>query len=71
MIDVQFEDWKPAGWKVVSFFAKRARGAMARHAILTRARSPQALLSFNAEGYAHDAAASSPERLVFRRRTPA
>jgi uncharacterized protein len=71
VIDVQFEDWKPGGWKVVSFFAKRARGAMARHAILTRARSPQALLSFSAEGYAHDAAASEPDRLVFRRRTPA
>jgi cytoplasmic iron level regulating protein YaaA (DUF328/UPF0246 family) len=71
VIDVQFEDWKPGGWKVVSFFAKRARGAMARHAILTRARSPQALLGFSAEGYAHDAAASEPDRLVFRRRTPA
>jgi cytoplasmic iron level regulating protein YaaA (DUF328/UPF0246 family) len=71
VIDVQFEDWKPGGWKVVSFFAKRARGAMARHAILARARSPQALLSFSAEGYAHDPAASEPERLVFRRRTSA
>lgn len=71
VIDVQFEDWKPAGWKVVSFFAKRARGAMARHAILTRARSPQALLSFDADGYAYAAAASEPDRLVFRRRAPA
>ena len=41
---------------------------MARHAIQHRAKTLKALLSFDAEGYAHDAAASEPDRLVFRRR---
>ena len=68
VIDVQFEDWKSGQWKVISFFAKRARGAMARHAILARARSPRALQTFHADGYAFDGFASEPDRLVFRRR---
>ena len=55
------------GYKVVSFFAKKARGLMARHAVQQRLRSVQALKRFDGGGYAHDAAASTPQRLVFRR----
>lgn len=52
----------------VARYAKRARGPMAGHAIARRARTPKALESFALEGYAHDAAASQPDRRVFRRR---
>jgi cytoplasmic iron level regulating protein YaaA (DUF328/UPF0246 family) len=68
VVECVFEDWKSGGYKVISFFAKRARGLMLRHAIERRARSPRALLDFDAEGYAFDKAASEPQRLVFRRR---
>jgi uncharacterized protein len=68
VVDCQFEDWKDGRYKIISFFAKRARGLMARHAVLQRARSVKALESFSAEGYALDHAVSSPGRLVFRRR---
>ena len=68
VIDCQFEDWKNGQYKVISFFAKKARGLMARHLIDKRARSAKALESFAAEGYALDREVSSPERLVFRRR---
>ena len=68
VIDCVFEDWKGDRYKVISFFAKRARGLMARHATLQRARRPAQLETFAAEGYAFDAAASAPDRLVFRRR---
>ena len=76
VVECVFEDFKPGpgggpeggGYKVISFFAKRARGLMARHAVLKRARSPRALLDFAAEGYAHAPEVSTPERLVFRRR---
>ncbi|MBH1985699.1 MAG: peroxide stress protein YaaA [Burkholderiales bacterium] len=68
VIECVFEDWKAGKWKVISFHAKRARGMMARHAILQRAKAPGDLLDFSAEGYAHDAIASEPDRLVFRRR---
>jgi cytoplasmic iron level regulating protein YaaA (DUF328/UPF0246 family) len=68
VVECVFEDWKGGQWKVISFHAKRARGLMARHAVQRRAKTPKALLSFAAEGYAHDVAASAPDRLVFRRR---
>ena len=68
VVDCVFEDWKQGRWKIVSFWAKRARGLMARHAIVNRIDTPSRLKSFAAEGYAHDAEASTPDRLVFRRR---
>lgn len=68
VIECVFEDWKGGQYKVIGFFAKRARGLMARHAIRRRIESPQALEGFADEGYAFDAAVSSPDRLVFRRR---
>ena len=68
MVECVFEDWKNGTWKIISFHAKRARGLMARHAIAQRARTPRQLENFGAEGYAYDAGASSPDRLVFRRR---
>ena len=69
VVDCVFEEGQADGsYKIISFFAKKARGLMARHAILNRARSARALQSFNAEGYALARDVSSPSRLVFRRR---
>ena len=63
-----FEDWKGDQYKIISFFAKRARGLMARFAVQRRIADPAALAGFDAEGYAFDTAASATDRLVFRRR---
>ena len=68
VIDCVFEEWKGGRYKVISFFAKRARGLMARHAIRKRVGTPAGLKKFDAEGYRFEAAASEPDRLVFRRR---
>lgn len=68
VVDCVFEDWKTDRYKVISFFAKRARGLMARHAIRRRIATPAGLKSFDAEGYRFEAAVSQPDRLVFRRR---
>lgn len=68
VVQCVFEDWHDGGWKIIGFHAKRARGLMAGHAIRVRARSVRALQSFALEGYAFAAAASTPQRLVFRRR---
>ena len=68
VIDCVFEEWKPGGWKIVSFSAKKARGLMARYAIMKRVETPRRLEAFDLEGYAFDPAASQPDRLVFRRR---
>jgi uncharacterized protein len=69
VIECVFEEWKGGGYKVISFFAKKARGLMARYAVMKRVETPRKLEGFNLEGYAFDAAASQADRLVFRRRT--
>lgn len=56
--------------KTVSFFAKKARGAMARYVVETRARSPEDLHGFDYEGYRFQSEQSTPERLVFQRPYP-
>ncbi len=67
VVECVFEEWKAGRYKIISFFAKRARGLMARWAVLHQAATPKALERFDLEGYAFDAAASKPDRLVFRR----
>ena len=68
VIDCVFEDWKSDAYKIISFHAKRARGLMARYAITHRIATPHQLEGFDLEGYAFAPAASTPERLVFRRK---
>lgn len=68
VIECVFEDWKNGQYKVISFFAKRARGLMARYVVTKRITTPKQLEKFNLDGYALDAKASAPERLVFRRK---
>ena len=68
VIECVFEDYKGGKYKVISFLAKRARGLMARYAATKRVTLPKQLEQFDLEGYAYNAAASEPERLVFRRK---
>lgn len=68
VIQPVFEDWSGGRFKVVSFYAKRARGVMARYAIRGRLVDPAALKSFAEEGYAFAADVSDDLRWVFRRR---
>ncbi|MEM6305957.1 MAG: peroxide stress protein YaaA [Pseudomonadota bacterium] len=53
--------------KMVSFFAKKARGSMARFIIQNRITAPEGILDFDLGGYAYDAARSTPEKPVFLR----
>lgn len=66
-----FEDWKNGKYKIISFFAKRARGLMARYAAEHGILDPQQLKDFDVDGYAFDAAASSETTWVFRRQQAA
>lgn len=43
LLDVAFEDWKGGRYKIISFYAKRARGLMARHAITHGVQELEAL----------------------------
>jgi cytoplasmic iron level regulating protein YaaA (DUF328/UPF0246 family) len=66
-----FEDWKNGKYKIISFFAKRARGMMARYAAQRGVTDPALLKEFDVDGYAFDAAASKERTWVFRRRVEA
>ena len=67
VIQCVFQDQKAGQWKIISFYAKRARGLMARYAIKHRVTRPEMLAEFNSEGYAYVKELSSSHKLVFRR----
>jgi cytoplasmic iron level regulating protein YaaA (DUF328/UPF0246 family) len=69
VIDCQFEDWKNGEYKIISFFAKRARGLMARFCVQNRLETPDGLRDFNLDGYRLALETSSADRLVFRRKS--
>jgi cytoplasmic iron level regulating protein YaaA (DUF328/UPF0246 family) len=71
VVECVFEDWKGGQYKVISFFAKRARGLMARYAAAKRPKTPRTLQGFNLDGYAFAPEASEDDRWVFRRRLAA
>ncbi|MBT0957503.1 peroxide stress protein YaaA [Alphaproteobacteria bacterium KMM 3653] len=62
-----FMEEKPSGPKIVSFFAKRARGAMARYIAENRLVDPEALHEFDTGGYAYTPELSEPGKPVFIR----
>ncbi|WP_062059909.1 peroxide stress protein YaaA [Aquimarina longa] len=51
VITPQFKDWKGDKLKMISFFAKKARGMMVRYIIDTGAETVEDLKGFNYEGY--------------------
>lgn len=53
--------------RIVSFFAKKARGAMARFIIQNRLSDPADLIDFDSGGYAFEPDLSEPDRPVFLR----
>ena len=63
-----FEDWKNGKYKIISFFAKRARGMMARYAAERGITDPEALKDFDVDGYAFAPEVSTEREWVFRRR---
>lgn len=67
VVSCAFEELKAGKYKVISFNAKRARGLMARHAIVNRLQTVEQLQGFDAEGYRFVPGVSEPDRLVFRR----
>ena len=62
-----FEDWKDGRYKIISFYAKRARGLMSRYAAERQLEDVAALRDFDSEGYAFAAKASDDDTWVFRR----
>ena len=67
VITPEFKDYKDGKLKMISFFAKKARGMMVRFIIDTNAETIDDLKGFNYEGYAFDANLSKGNSLVFTR----
>ena len=68
LIQPVFEDWKGGKYKIISFYAKRARGLMTRFATVNRLNEPESLKDFDDDGYAFEPAVSDEKSWVFRRR---
>ncbi|TBX65188.1 peroxide stress protein YaaA [Flavobacterium silvisoli] len=67
VITPEFKDYKDGKLKMISFFAKKARGMMVRYIIDTNAETLDDLKGFNYEGYVFDGNLSQGNKLVFTR----
>lgn len=67
VITPDFKDYKDGKLKIISFFAKKARGMMVRYIIDTNAETIDDLKGFNYDGYQFDANLSKENHLVFTR----
>ena len=67
VINTEFKDLKNGQYKIISFYAKKARGLMARYVIKERLQDPAGLKDFNAQGYRFSSEHSKADSLVFLR----
>ena len=65
-----FKDLKGDKYKVISFFAKKARGQMARFIIDNELNAPDGMKKFKSDGYRYSKAESTARELVFTRDKP-
>ena len=68
LITPVFKDEKNGKYKIISFYAKRARGLMVRYAAEHNITDPEMLKNFDYEGYSFNAAASNESEWVFMRK---
>ncbi len=62
-----FKDEKKGTYKVISFFAKKARGMMVRFIVKNKIEDPEQIKQFNLGGYAFNQEMSSDKDWVFTR----
>lgn len=67
VISPEFKDYKDGKLIMISFFAKKARGMMARYIIDTNAKTVADLKGFDYDGYSFDVNLSKDNKLVFTR----
>ena len=66
-----FKDWSNGKYRIISFFAKKARGQMAAYIIKNRLKKPVLLTGFDVDGYRFDPEESSGGKLIFKRKQSA
>lgn len=67
VVTPEFKDYKNGQYKIISFYAKKARGLMARYVIQQRLTSAEQLHQFNLAGYYYSAEHSTADKPVFLR----
>lgn len=67
IITPEFKDLKNGSYKMISFFAKKARGLMTRFILENEIENPEDLQAFDSEGYIFNPRLSKPGRPVFTR----
>ncbi|GAA5041341.1 UPF0246 protein [Marivirga lumbricoides] len=67
LIDVEFKDYKNGEHKIISFYAKKARGMMARFIVKNKLTKVNELKAFDTEGYYFDDKDSNESLLAFKR----
>lgn len=67
LINTEFKDLKNGSYKIISFYAKRARGLMARFIIENRITDTEDLKAFDTEGYRFSPNLSKENNLVYIR----
>lgn len=68
VIEPVFKDWKNGQYKIISFFAKKARGLMSAYIVKNKLTSVEGIKRFNAGGYQYSEAMSSESKWVFTRK---
>ena len=68
IIDVEFKDFKNGEYKIISFYAKKARGLMSRYIIENQINDPEELKGFDYDGYYLDEQESNESMIAFKRR---
>ena len=67
LVTAVFQEMRDGTPRTIGFFAKRARGLMARFVVRNRIEDPAGLQDFTAEGYGYRGDLSTEDRLVFTR----
>ncbi len=68
VVSPAFKDYKNGKYKIISFYAKKARGLMARWIIQNKVTDFEDLIKFNLDGYKYSKAESSATTPVFLRK---
>ena len=68
LVTPSFKDWKNGQYKMISFFAKKARGMMVQYLIKNQVSDMEGLLKFDLDGYQYNPELSKPNEPCFTRR---
>lgn len=68
LITVDFKEWKDGDYKMIGFFAKKARGLMTRYIIDNNIDNPEEIKGFDTEGYHFNSTLSNTNKWVFTRK---